>query len=129
MKEDGKPFFQDVKSGVYLDWDSALHDTGERVETVNEIDVIMMHNLIPVFASCKNGNMSVDELYKLKVVAERFGLGYARKILVLTDYARTASAEFRLYPRAGGRYEYYDIKRCSSAQYPETGMELKKICQ
>ena len=129
VKEDGKPFFQDVKSGVYLDWDSALHDTGERVETVNEIDVIMMHNLIPVFASCKNGNMSVDELYKLKVVAERFGLGYARKILVLTDYAGRHQQNFAYIRERAEDMNIMILRDVHQLSIQKLGMELKKICQ
>ena len=42
----------------------------------------MMHGVIPVFVSCKNGYVSPDELYKLEVVAEQFGSSYAKKVLI-----------------------------------------------
>ena len=42
-------------------------------ETKNEIDVMLMRGVVPVFVSCKNGAVKMDELYKLDTVAQRFG--------------------------------------------------------
>ena len=44
-----------------------------------------MKDSIPIFISCKNGNFDVDELYKLNTVAERFGSGYAKKVLIASE--------------------------------------------
>jgi hypothetical protein len=41
-----------------------------------------MHGVVPVFVSCKNGQVTPEELYKLNTVAERFGGRYAKKVLV-----------------------------------------------
>lgn len=80
----GKPIYNDVMNGVVIDWDGEIvHPKGSRIkDTENEIDVIMMHGAIPVFVSCKNGNVDTDELYKLCSVADRFGGKYARRVLV-----------------------------------------------
>ncbi|MBQ1309070.1 MAG: hypothetical protein IIY54_05140 [Ruminococcus sp.] len=43
-----------------------------------------MRGTIPVFVSCKNGRVEMDELYKLDTVAERFGGSYAKKVVVAT---------------------------------------------
>ncbi|MDP4118589.1 MAG: DUF1887 family CARF protein, partial [Bacillota bacterium] len=51
----------------------------------NEIDVVFMHGYIPVFVSCKNGKIGDSELYKFKIVAERFGGPYAKKILIAAE--------------------------------------------
>ena len=79
-EDDDTPVYNDVMTGVSIDWDGELSG----FDTVNEIDVMMMHGMIPVFVSCKNGQILTDELYKLNTVAHRFGGKYAVKILVAT---------------------------------------------
>lgn len=76
--------YNDVSCGVYIDWDG-IAGSDSRIEVKNEIDVILMKGITPVFISCKNGVVDSDELYKLSVVAERFGGKYVRKILVATQ--------------------------------------------
>lgn len=84
--EGGAPFFQDCKMSVSIDWDGVLHNVRERIpETRNEIDVVLMHGLTPLFISCKNGDIGEEELYKLHTVAQRFGGPYAKKMLIATD--------------------------------------------
>lgn len=88
-REKDEPVYDDAMNGVSIDWDGKLHFEGEARDTENEIDVMMMHGLIPVFVSCKNGFMKMEELYKLGSVADRFGDKYAKKVLVATglEYA------------------------------------------
>ncbi len=76
--------YNDIMTGVCIDWDGVIGGE-ELLDTENEIDVIMMHGIVPVFVSCKNGYVSIEELYKLNTVAERFGGRYAKKVLVTTD--------------------------------------------
>lgn len=86
VQENGKPFFNDSRMGVNIDWDGEVHDPGKRVpETRNEVDVVLMHGLTPLFVSCKNGTIGEEELYKLHTVAQRFGGKYAKKMLIATD--------------------------------------------
>ena len=81
----GKLVYNDALNGVVIDWDGELHnDSEEFYDTRNEIDVLLMHDTVPVFISCKNGAVSVDELYKLETVASRFGGQYSKKVLVST---------------------------------------------
>lgn len=75
----------DTKCGVVLKWSST-----DGSNTENEIDVFAMRGCIPVFISCKNGKFESEELYKLSAVADRFGSGYAKKILVASDLESTA---------------------------------------
>jgi len=84
----GKKFFDDYQSSVIIDWENPVRKSYLAVDDViNEIDVIFTKNVTPVFVSCKNGNLvSVDELYKLFVVAERFGGENVKKILVSTYF-------------------------------------------
>lgn len=83
-EKDGSYTYNDVMNGVYIDWDGDIHTEQEGHDTENEIDVMMMHGMVPVFVSCKNGYIDMDELYKLNTVASRFGGKYAKKVLVAT---------------------------------------------
>ncbi len=56
------------------------------VITRNEIDTLLTRGVVPMFVSCKNGEVNTDELYKLSTVAGRFGSKYARRALVATSY-------------------------------------------
>jgi Domain of unknown function (DUF1887). len=73
-----KTLYTDAMTGVCIDWDG--------IGTENEIDVLCMKGLIPVFISCKNGSVDGAELYKLNTVAQRFGGDYAKKALVATHF-------------------------------------------
>ena len=102
LDEDGVPVYDDALNGVVIDWDGELHDeeVEELYDTENEIDVLLMHDIVPVFISCKNGIVTSDELYKLNTVAERFGGQYSKKILIATSVDRLGEAGKYLRQRA-----------------------------
>lgn len=86
--------YNDALTGVHIDWDSEIHDINdEEKDTENEIDVILMRGLTPVFISCKNGRFDENELYKLNTVAERFGGPYAKKVLVFSYFKKSSGEE------------------------------------
>lgn len=98
LREDGRPYFDDCQMSVTIDWDGIVHDPMERVpETRNEIDVVLTRGLVPLFISCKNGDIGDEELYKLHTVATRFGGPYARKMLIATDLDRKSAAADRSF--------------------------------
>ncbi len=85
----GKPYFHDCQMSVHIDWDGNIRNGLPRTpETRNEIDLILMHGMTPLFVSCKNGNIPDEELYKLNTVADRFGSRYAKKLLIATHLDR-----------------------------------------
>lgn len=89
--KDGTDKYSDAVNGVYIDWDSAIHDiSDEEKDTENEIDVVLMKGLVPIFISCKNGYVDENELYKLNTVAEKFGGPYAQKVLVATYFGKSS---------------------------------------
>ena len=102
IREKGRPFFQSSRMGVTIDWDGVRHTHQEGIhDTCNEIDVLLLHGTVPLFISCKNGNVDENELYKLHTVATRFGGPYARKILIATDLdSKRDSARRALTQRA-----------------------------
>ncbi len=63
---------------VNIHWDN-------RRNLYNEIDVVFMYGFIPVFISCKNGRVGDAELYKFKIVADKFGGPYGVKILMVSS--------------------------------------------
>ncbi len=82
--KNGEPVYNDVRTGVCIDWDTVAAPEYS-ADVANEIDVMIMKDLTPIFVSCKNGGVDANELYKLSVVAERFGGKYARKVLVASQ--------------------------------------------
>ena len=62
--------------------------------TRNEIDVMLMKGLVPIFISCKNGHVSMEELYKLNTVAERFGRRYSKKVLISSTLEKSKNSEY-----------------------------------
>lgn len=90
--KNGRAVYDDVLNGVCIDWDGFSGETGNAVDVENEIDVMMTKGAVPIFISCKNGMVKVDELYKLNTVARRFGGDYAKKVLVATALDRSGEA-------------------------------------
>ena len=93
-EKDGTKSYSDVLTGVQIDWDGDIHSSKNECDTQNEIDVMMMRGMIPIFVSCKNGAVDMDELYKLNTVAERFGGGYSKKVLVATALDNSLQSEY-----------------------------------
>ena len=102
VDEEGKPVYNDAMNGVVIDWDGEFHDETieDEYDTENEIDVLLMHDVVPVFVSCKNGIVTADELYKLNTVAERFGGEYSKKVLIATSIQSLGEAGEYLRQRA-----------------------------
>lgn len=100
--KNGELLYNDALNGVVIDWDGEFHDekTESQYDTENEIDVLLMHGVIPVFISCKNGIVTSDELYKLDAVAKRFGAHYSKKVLVATALDTLGEAGKYLRQRA-----------------------------
>jgi len=76
--------FTDAVIGAHIDWDGEVHDfTNPGYDTMNEIDVILMKNVCPIFISCKSGKAGGHALHELETVTRKFGGKYARKALIL----------------------------------------------
>lgn len=96
INEEEPEYYDDIDIGVYVDWDGVIHDEDSiEIDTRNEVDVMLMRDLVPVFISCKNGEVRKEALYELDTVAKRFGGEYSKKVL-LTTY-RIAETESGAY--------------------------------
>lgn len=93
VTDDGDKFFDDYYMSINIDWDGIIHNSGENLqETRNEIDVLVIRGVTPLFISCKNGKFDDTELYKLNTVANRFGGKQVRKALVVGDMSELTDA-------------------------------------
>ena len=122
---DGTPTYNDALNGVVIDWDGKLHDKDKEgiFDTENEIDILMMHDMVPVFVSCKNGIFTADELYKLNTVAYRFGNDYAKKVLIATSLSAIGEAGEYLRQRAADM----NIQLIENVQDMEDAQLAKKL--
>ena len=95
------PHFNDILTGVYIDWDGKIkHEKNNVRDTENEIDVMCVRGLRPLFISCKNGSIDEVELYKLQTVSKRFGGEYGRAALIASYIDRNISRVEYLRQRA-----------------------------
>lgn len=124
QEKGGTPVYNDVMQGVFIDW--GPRTDASKVDTANEVDVLAMKGMIPVFISCKNGIVKADELYKLQSVAEHFGRGYAKKILIATslDDTHPATAHFRQRAEDMKIRIIDDLHLLSDSQIQETFRKL-----
>ena len=129
-EKNGTQTYHDVRTGVNIDWDGEIHVGQDAFDTTNEIDVMMMHGMVPVFVSCKNGSFDNNELYKLNTVATRFGGKYAKKVLIATSLD---SSDFSKYIRQRAKdmeirlIEGYSINGGWKAITEMSDSELKKM--
>lgn len=120
-----QPYFSDVMTGVAIDWDGEVHQSGEGVmDTENEIDVLCMKGLMPLFISCKNGLVDESELYKLNTVAQRFGGDYARKVLIAT-YINKTPRQLEYFRQRAQDMDIKLIENVNTLEDKDFGKQLK----
>ena len=78
--------YSDVRISVVIDWDG---DLDARINTINEIDVLVMSGFVPIFISCKSGSPNVTALNEIKTLASKFGGEYAKPVLVTMSDVRS----------------------------------------
>ena len=94
-------YYDDIDIGVVVDWDGVIYpEEGSVAETRNEIDIMLMRDLIPIFISCKNGEVHKEALYELNTVARKFGGEYSKKILLTTYISNIAESRKYIMQRA-----------------------------
>lgn len=76
--------FIDVRCSTIVDWlDSEKSD-----KVSNEIDVIALNGLVPVFISCKTCDADTDALNELTILRDRFGGEGAKAVIVTAEKCR-----------------------------------------
>ena len=97
IQQEEPGYYDDIGTGVSVDWDGEV--TGNS-DTRNEIDIFVMRDIVPIFVSCKNGDVHKEALYELNTVAEKFGGEYAKKVLVCTYINSSAKGRNYILQRA-----------------------------
>lgn len=76
--------FGDVVTSAVVDWDSDHRREG----VTNEIDVMATRGIVPVFVSCKTGDISTEAINELAILRDRFGGSIARAAIVTAERCR-----------------------------------------
>ncbi len=77
--------FQDLISSAVVDWDSGSADDSK---VSNEIDLMAVKGIIPLFVSCKVADISTEALNELAVLRDRFGGSMAHAVIVTAEKCR-----------------------------------------
>lgn len=125
--KEGALVYDDALNGVVIDWDGRFHDekTEAIYDTENEIDIMLMHDIVPVFISCKNGVVTAEELYKLSTVAQRFGGKYAKKVLIATALGDSEAAKY--FRQRAEDMNVWLIENVQNFTQPELEKKLKNL--
>ena len=91
-----KNIFTDIRVGTSIEW----NDKRAKYETQNEIDVLAVSKNVPVFISCKNGEVKKEALYELDTVSRVLGGAYTKKVLICTYISENASSRAHFIKRA-----------------------------
>ena len=128
VNPDETPVYNDVRTGVYIDWDGDRDDDhDEKYDTENEIDVILMKGLVPIFVSCKNGWVDQGELYKLNAVANRFGGPYAKKVILVSKSGKVQDCSEKHFVQRTKDMNIRLIENVADLTLREFAQVIKKI--
>ena len=72
--------FDDVRTSAVVDWESNVR----RDSVTNEIDVMAVRDVTPMFISCKTCEVNTEALNELAILRDRFGGQGAKAAIVTT---------------------------------------------
>ena len=80
-------FFNEVRTSVVVNW-----ETGSARDAVsNEIDVVAVHGILPLFISCKTCAASTEALNELAILRDRFGGPMSMAVLATAQPCRAVT--------------------------------------
>lgn len=78
--------FNDVLTSAVVSWDGQITDS-----VINELDVVAIKDIFPVFISCKVCQIDTDALNELAILRDRFGGKMSQAIIVSTETCRAVT--------------------------------------
>lgn len=81
--------FNDVQCSCIVEWEGT--DPSDKVE--NEIDVMAVKDVIPIFISCKTCSIETYALNELSILRDRFGGETAKAIIVTCEKCRDVTRQ------------------------------------
>ncbi|MDD3428689.1 MAG: hypothetical protein PHG02_01620 [Oscillospiraceae bacterium] len=88
-------FFSHVKTSVIINWNAVA---GGPLDTRNEVDILLVRGVTPIFISCKMGVPTPLALTEIKLIARRFGGAHAKAVLMTASNVRKDAVS--VYQRA-----------------------------
>ena len=85
--------FDDVVLSAVVNWEGGRN---QRNSVTNEIDVMAVRGIQPVFISCKTNEIRTEALNELAILRDRFGGKYARAMIVTSANATASRALSRM---------------------------------
>ena len=79
--------FNDVRTSVIVNWESG----GPKDAVCNEIDVVAVHGILPLFISCKTCAASTEALNELAILRDRFGGPMSKAVLATAQPCRAVT--------------------------------------
>lgn len=79
--------FSDVRCSTIVGWDNGPASTA----VTNEIDVMAVSGIVPLFISCKTCPVDTDAINELAILKDRFGGQMAKAALVSTENCRAVT--------------------------------------
>lgn len=98
--------FNDVRTSVVVDWESGV----TRDSVTNEIDVMCVRGVTPLFISCKTCEVDTQALNELAILRDRFG-GQGAKAAIITTKTSTAVTRNRASELGVEVIDLNDLKR------------------
>ncbi|MBE6754748.1 MAG: DUF1887 family protein [Ruminococcaceae bacterium] len=80
--------FCDVQTSAIVDWEG----DGKQDNVTNEIDVMAVRGIVPLFISCKTCAVDTEALNELAILRDRFGGEIAKAAIVTTQSCRLVTA-------------------------------------
>ena len=108
--------FDDVQMSVIVDWDG---DTSAAVNTINEIDVVLVKGTASLFISCKIGVPNVLAVNEIDTLTRRFGGKRAKPVLI------TTASLSRQSPAIAQRAADMDVAVLEVAGMPREALEFR----
>ena len=85
--------FQDVVISAVVNWEGGMT---QRNAVTNEIDVVAVRGLQPLFISCKTNEIRTEALNELAIIRDRFGGKGSRAMIVTSANATRSRAVMRM---------------------------------
>ena len=103
--------FNDVRTSAVVDWESNVR----RDSVTNEIDVMCVRGVTPMFISCKTCEVNTEALNELAILRDRFG-GQGAKAAIVTTKNSAAVTRNRATELGIEVIDLNDLKRGSAGK-------------
>ena len=103
--------FNDVRTSAVVDWEASVH----RDSVTNEIDVMAVRGVTPMFISCKTCEVNTEALNELAILRDRFG-GQGAKAAIVTTKTSAAVTRNRATELGIEVIDLNDLKKGSAGR-------------